>query len=198
MKKYWIVLCALAFSALTLAEETPQNQWQKQKETERYTIFSADKPGSPFMQVKATVMVDADFKSVAREFGSSGKCWRWQNRCKQVSLSSDLTQLYSLIDMPWPLSDRDFLFTLQTQIDEDAGSFSLVLKPDIETVKKTKYVRGRSHIEYQVQEVGAKQTRVTIYMHTEFGGDVSPSLINGKLVSSLAEDIDSLIHHALN
>lgn len=194
--KAWIVSLLFVLPWCLLADELEtKTKWEKQKQTESYEIYSANKDGSEFLQIRAIVNVTADFESVAKEFGSSGKCWRWQSRCKRVKLSDDFTKLYSLIDMPWPLTDRDFLFTISTDLDQQAGTFSLILQPDTETINQSKYVRGTSNINYLIEKIASDQTRVTIHMHTEFGGDVSSSLINGKLVSSLEEDIELLLEN---
>lgn len=125
------------------------------------------------------------------------------------------------VDMPWPIDDRDFVFKIEKKETLGAGSefpkFELLLNP-IDGIAKSKgYVRGRSQAHYYLETISSelvsdddisnndtsnndnalkavaqKYTKLTIIMHTEFGGSVSPSLINGKLLSEHESDIKAL------
>ena len=190
MKTIFIAMGLFLTSAVSATNEP---NWELQLENKSFQIYTAVKPDSEFLQVKAKVSLAHSWQDVAKQFAASGNCWKWQTRCKRVEVSDTGEHIYSAIDMPWPLSDREFLFKLKVVNDTEAGYTKITFEPDTETQRKPKFVRGNSRIQYLIQRQSKQQTTIEIYMHTEFGGDVSPGLINSKLVDSLEDDLEALI-----
>ena len=51
----------------------------------------------------------------------------------------------------------------------------------------------QANISYSVQVLTASSSVLTITMHTEFGGDISPKIINLILIDELQDDIHNLM-----
>ena len=174
--------------------------WQMEVSKENYQLFKRKISSSEFLQVKGELVIERPFEHVLKSFGDGDKCWTWQKRCKKTKVVKVLSEydqvVYVAVDMPWPLSDRDFLIRSHSQFDTQPKFFQLTLSPEMETQYQSTYVRGELNNKYMVTALTAQTTKITIIMHTEFGGTVSPSMINGRIIDELETDIKLLIKHA--
>lgn len=194
---------------LPLPEPT---EWELKEQKARYSVYVSDVLNSDFDATKAEVMLAMPIQKALKYFPQKNQCWSWINRCKLSqtlrALSETQSLVYTIIDMPWPLSDRDFVFltemegsTALTSSDESGidAKIKLIFVPSqahVETAhlhKKKGLVRGFSHATYELKALDENQTKLTMFMHTEFGGNVSAGLINSKLVKELEKDVKTLI-----
>ena len=202
------VFTSFLASASTISDLTQATElnWQLEKQTSQYVIYARPIKDSDFLQTKAVITFNNSFNAVKAQFREQG-CWRWNLRCSESKMiTSELEELgeylYVSIDMPWPMSDRDFTFVIarQESLNEKAGlsSFRLALTP-IEGTKETKdHVRGRSHASYFLEANSKISSKLTIIMHTDFGGSASAGILNNKLVNELEKDIKALIQLVKN
>lgn len=183
------------------------NPWTLSKSASNILIFTRELKDSPFLNVKAEVTFNHASVNVEAQFTAGHECWPWQGRCSSSKVLATMPQqtqiVYTTLDMPWPVSDRDFLFYSVLQKSPAKGMTKLTLRPvtteltdDSQShyLKPTKkFVRASSNIEYTIVSLGPKKSKLTILMHTDLGGDISPSFVNTKLVDELYKDIKSLI-----
>lgn len=178
-------------------------KWDEALSTQSYSIFTAVVPGSKFDAIKAEVELPADLETVKQRLGSEYQCWEWINRCKSTVLvnAENLSNpvVYTIVDMPWPFSDRAFMFTndvIESQTSDGRTQVELVFVPSsYEYTGEMDAVRGRSTAYYHLVSGSNKSDPVvlTILMHTDFGGRISPTLINAKLADELQKDIITLL-----
>ncbi len=188
--------------------------------TESLDVVTQPAHNSEFLAVSANVTIDAPIQNVLPFFHGGNACWQWQLRCKSSKVLAKLNSrhqiVYTVINMPWPLSDRDLIFDVAVKgatatgtgliLDSNENSFDenkennpvlISLKPysgELEQlVQNEKLVRAMSTIDYSLSPISEHQTQLSIYMHTEFGGSVSPSMINTRLEKSVRQDINALL-----
>ena len=190
------------FASILLAFVLPSNaasngDWQLEYERTNIKIHTRAVAGSKFLQTKAEIKLNVSAKLVLAKLSVSDRCWDWQARCKKSTTIKQISEnesiVYAVINMPWPLSDRDFVFRSVYIIDAENKTIKIELSPAKGKYAKTKYVRGSGNATYIIKELSASESELIIEMHTEFAGSISPKLLNSKLVSELRKDIDLLI-----
>ena len=177
-----------------IIDETP---WQLQYAKDKIKLYHRALKSSDYLQTKAEVMVAFSAKKLLEHFPINGECWEWQSRCKKSKKVKDLSGsdrlVYTVINMPWPISDRDFVFHSTIHFDADSKTTTLILKPYKEQYPETKYVRGEANIRYEIRELTENTSHLTIVMHTDFKGRISANAINSKLISELNGNIKRLL-----
>jgi hypothetical protein len=170
--------------------------WQLEKQTKHVSIYTRDKPNSKFLQVKAEVTLSANWTKVIAQFSDENKCWDWQGRCSSVNIIKKINEsdrlMYTVIDMPWPVSNRDFLFYAALSFNSATKVTNLTLTPAEDVDYPSGLVRAKSNIHYVITPMSEELTQLNILMHTEFGGDITASFVNSKLVDELFIDIEEL------
>ena len=162
---------------------------------------------SGFLEVKSEVKINAPLDVVMHYFQGENGCWSWQLKCKSSVILEKINEqhqvVYTVVNMPWPITDRDFVFDAKIT-EHSAGPVQGVTKkvvislaphpnPEQYNKEKSNLVRATSNIVYELTASSDNKTQLNIYMHTDFSGSISPKLINGRLVDSLLDDIDALL-----
>jgi hypothetical protein len=186
-----------AILIVTISSSVHANQWRQEKTGESYSIHSQLTDESKFLRVKAEITLNAPLSLVKTFFGNGDKCWSWQGRCKNSKVMTQLSEsekiVQVLINMPWPITDREFFIHSQLEEDPQNHSILLTFKPASDVTGSGKYVVGQSNNTYLLKQTTTHQTELTIIQHTEFGGSVSPKIINSRLNSEFEKDVKSLI-----
>jgi hypothetical protein len=140
---------------------------------------------------------------------SGNQCWQWQKRCKLVqilqhqnlkpslSLNQNPTQDEEfsriVIDLPWPIKDRDFVFHSRLMVNTKLQTTIISLDSITDFYPAdSHYIRGQANISYAIKHISDSSSLLTIHMHTDFAGSLSPSIINAMLIDELYEDIKKL------
>jgi len=184
---------ALAVSATPLAADT---EWILQKDEENIQLYTRSVSDSPFLEVKATTLINASIEKVAQTFGYGDGCSEWQTMCKSSEVLSKVSEteryVYLVLDLPWPLEDRDMVIHSSGQIDRDARTVTVQLKSDSSKHPLQDYMRAESHGQYKINGLSDEQVEFTYIMRTDLGGDVSPDIINPRLAASMHRDVAKL------
>ena len=171
--------------------------WKLQHSTNTIKLYSRKVAGSEFIQTKAEVKITTHVSDLLAIFGDGSECLKWQERCYSSRIIQQISEqelyAYSVIDLPWPVSNRDFVFHSLVTVDPLTKTTKLTFSPAKNMYPKTKYIRATSNISYSLREFTTSSSVLTITMHTEFGGSISPRIINSILVDELQDDIDNLL-----
>ncbi|GHB70286.1 hypothetical protein GCM10008107_19550 [Psychrosphaera saromensis] len=192
-KLTWLVICSL--SCVTYANTA--TNWHLEKQKDHIYIYSQDKAGSDFLQIKVEVTLAANLADVVSVFGDGSECLKWQSRClsskvvKKVNENENL--VYTSIDMPWPLTSRDFIFHSLFNVDAKTNVTTLALSPSTEVVIKSDLVRAKSNVLYTIEAIDKLSTKFTMLIHTDLGGDIPPSFVNSSIVGELYDDMVLLV-----
>ena len=160
------------------------------------TLSTREVAGSPYLAVKASMLINASNEAVAQAFGDGDGCAQWRLRCKSSEVlnvaSEQERTVHLVLDMPWPVSDRDLVMhTLQT-VDAETNSLKVELTPAAESPPTKKYIRASGTGYYFMRPVSHDQIEFTYEIHTDLGGDLSPKMINGRIAESTLEDMQAL------
>lgn len=197
MKAAALLFSLIFIQIFSFSANAKGSSWQLELESAQYKLFTRSKTDSEFLQTKAVITIPTSSASVLQQFGTGDKCWSWQRRCEKTkiieSISDSEQVIYVAIDMPWPISNREFLVRSHSHKSADEKAFVIKLTPEKEFEYKEDYVQGSVNSEYTIARLGPDKTQVTILMHTEFAGSVSGKLINSKIIHELEADVKALI-----
>jgi len=184
---------SLTFSLVASASET---EWSLEKEGERIQCYTSPVMGSPFLAVKVTALVNAPIEKVTKSLGTGDACSEWQAMCKSSTVLSTVSDteryVYTVLDLPWPLSDRDMVVRSIVHIDPEAKTVTVKLESASARHPEQNYVRAESNGQYRIRLINDQQVEFTYVMHTDLGGDLSPDLINPRVSDSTYEDVRRL------
>lgn len=190
----WVAACILAYAAPTAAAEP---EWQLQKDKNGIAIFTRDVDGSPFLAVKATAAFRQPVEKLAGYLGDGSECMQWRKMCKSsrvLQVNSEEERLvYQVLDLPWPIADRDMVIQSVTEIDPVSRSVTVNIETQSNAYPIQKYTRAETSSQIQLRAIDAEHAEFTYIVHVDLGGDVSPALVNSQLVSSTLEDMERLL-----
>lgn len=191
------MITLLLLALLNPSYAVPDNAWQLHHSTSTIKLYSRKVAGSEFIQTKAEVNITRSVDDVMLMFGDGSACLEWQKRCYSSRVIKKISEqelyAYSIIDLPWPVLNRDFVFHSVLTEDPLTKTTTLTLSPADGLYPKTKYIRATANISYSFKEAGASSNILTIIMHTEFGGRISAKIINSILIDELEDDVHNLI-----
>jgi hypothetical protein len=184
---------SLALPGVALATDVA---WTLQREDDGISLYSREVADSPFLAVKVIATIDAPAEKVAQLLGDGNGCSPWRAMCKSSEVLETVSDserlIYLVLDLPWPVSDRDLVVRSIAQVDEQAGTLHVKLESASAEHPVQEYVRAQSSGEYALKVLGATRSEFTYIQHTDIGGDLSPDMINPSLLSETFEDIRRL------
>ena len=190
-----IALVAICFSLSAVAQEDPE--WTLDKEGDRIALYTSEVVGSPFLAVKVTATIKAPMEKVLEVLGDGNGCSEWRAMCKSSEIvkavSDQERYIYMVLDLPWPISDRDLVMHSVAETDIEAKSVTVNLKTSSASHPEQDYVRAESNGHYSVVATGEELVEFTWVMHTDLRGKLSPGMINPQLTSSTLKDVKSLM-----
>jgi hypothetical protein len=191
-----LLLAITPMFANIAAADAIDPEWALQQDDGRIQVFTRPVAGSPFLEVKATALINAPIADIASAMGDGDGCVEWRVMCKSsevLSVASDTERyVYMVLDMPWPVADRDMVMHSIAQVDVTAKTVTVQLESASSQHPEQDYVRAISNGQYQIQALGEEQVEFTYIMHTDLGGDLSADLINPRVVESTYDDIKQL------
>jgi len=196
-----LVPMALLLLALLLAGPSPTfaagAEWTLEKDEDHIQLYTREVAGSPFLAVKVIALINAPIEKVAAAFGDGNGCAEWRAMCKSSQVLSEVSDqesfVYLVLDLPWPVSDRDLVMHSTTQIDPESKTATVVLESASDRHPPQDFVRAEASGQYTIRAVNEKLVEFTYIMHIDLGGDLSPNMINSRLTSSTFKDIKRLL-----
>lgn len=175
------------FSGLIFSSALPslyaEDTWQLRKNDRGIQVHTRKVAGSPILEYKAVMRVAEPIEKVLAFFEKEQKMPLWFHQCTVSRLvredSPDGKILYFVLDLPWPVSDRDAVYMRQRSVDP-AGvvTYHLSALPH-EIPRKDGIVRIpylKSFWRFTPLEGGG--TEVFFQQHGNVGGNIPAALVN--------------------
>jgi hypothetical protein len=197
------LVCALLVSALAgataRAELPPESDeaWTLRKETDQIRVYTIDQPGSSFKAFKAVGLLDAPIENLMAVMINPGSCVEWVHNCTESYAfgKGDFHDryAYSVNDMPWPVTDRDYVLHIRTRGDRSSGEVVMNLNatPDQRAENGSRVRVDRSDTLYRFTPEGDK-TRMVWVQHTDPNGSLPGWLVNSLLVDIPVRSMEEL------
>jgi hypothetical protein len=124
-----MVCILLTFSAMSGFAAT-QNNWEKIDDDQGIQVFRKSMPGSDIVAFKGAGIVDASLETIFWVLCDAEHEEQWVEMLIDNYILENMTPFdrvqYQNFDLPWPLSDRDFVYRAVATTDKQ-GRLHLVL-----------------------------------------------------------------------
>ena len=113
---------------------------------------------------------------------------------KLLDRAGSVSHQYSVLDAPWPVSDRDNVLRSEIARDVSTGvvEITVTANPDHYPEQSGRVRVRRANGLWRFEPLGETRTRVTFQMHLEPGGGVPQWLINARVVETPFEALTNL------
>lgn len=189
-----MVLLAGLGAAPVRAGESP---WSVARERDGISVYTRPVEGSGIREFRGVALVAASPAAIRALLRDADRFKDWfpnTSESRLLAREGDVSYQYSVLDAPWPVSDRDNVFRSVTTIDPASGRISIRVSaaPDYHPEQPERVRVRRALGEWLLEPVGAGQTRVTFTMHLEPGGGVPQWLINAQVVETPFDALTNL------
>lgn len=192
-------LLAFAVAANAQAELPSETDeaWTLRKKANDIRVYTIDQPDSSFKAFKAVAVLDAPIENLMAVMANPGSCVEWVYNCTESYAFGDGEFrdrfAYSVNDMPWPVTDRDYVLRIRTRGDETSGEIVMDLNatPNQRTQSSSRIRVDRSDTLYRFTPDGDK-TRMVWVQHTDPNGALPGWLVNSLLVDIPVRSMEEL------
>ena len=197
LRPYTFAAAAAALIFSTLSHAAPAGDgWEQIKDKDGVQVYTRAVEGSDFLAIAASTVMQADSDKVAAALGTGDGCAEWRKMCKSSKIldetSADDRLVYMVLDLPWPLSDRDVVMRILTNIDTEAQTAVVSLNSDSQAYPAQKHVRAECNGQFVIKVLDENQVEVTYEMHADIGGDISPGMVKSRQVDSTFAEMVAL------
>ncbi len=173
-------LAVLSSFAPVLAQKT----WELKKKEDGIEVFVRDNPHSPIKELLIETRIEASLSSVAALLNDADHYHRWVYRTSHSELVRRLSphQLiyHTILDFPWPLSDRELYVFSEMRQDPQTHTLYSISRLWSEAPPPTgKYVRiPYFHSEWSFTPQADGTLRVRYFLRSDPGGYLPAWLVN--------------------
>ena len=188
MKKLKFII--LIFFVLTLTNPlyAAEYPWQLKKTAEGISVYTRKVEGSPILEFKATMTVDAPVAKIIPLFEDVKGLTSWYYQCTHSELIKDEGPqdkiLYIVLHLPWPVTERDSVFMRSKSTDEKNLniSYSIQALPELIPVRKGKIRVLMIHSLWRFTSLPNGKTEIYFRQHSNPGGSIPAFLVNAMSV----------------
>ena len=181
----FLVLAGSCVSSTGLwAADSP---WKLRVKEDGITVYTRKVEGSPILQFKSDMIVNAPLDKVVRFFENEKIIPQWFHQCTRAELletnGSDQKVLYFVVHLPWPVTERDSVFRRVRTTDRSTGTvtFFATALPERLPVAKGKIRVQALDSTWKFTPLAGDRTEVYFDQHSDPGGFIPPFIVN-KLV----------------
>lgn len=165
------------FSFPVLGQET----WQLVKSDSSVAVYTKQEPGSAYKSFKAVGIVPSTPEQVLKVLDDISRYKQWfafLESIRILKIKPNGKYVYMETNLPWPFRNEDMVYEITTSKNNN-GETKLVFNgrsnfiPTIDGIQRMRDAKG-----YILLQAEKEHTIVTYAMHTEFGGDIPPWLVN--------------------
>lgn len=186
-------LCVLNLNSWAISEEN----WKLKKSTHNIQTYVGDVKGSKYKAARHVTLINTTIESILKAVIHGDGCKPWLSVCisgKLIDQVSDNEFLgYAVIDMPWPISNRDLVYRSKTSL-HDSGTIQIDQISEPNSYPASNWVRMVSKNTYLLEPINKNQVRFTWTIHSNPGGNVPVSLVNSKIHKNTRKDLLSLLN----
>jgi len=190
-------IMSMSLPALASLPDEASPDWAFKKHTDDIRVYTLAQPDSNFRAFKAVALLDVPIENLMAVMMDPTSCVAWVHGCTESYGFGDgdfhNRYAYSVNDMPWPVTDRDYVLHIVTEGSEATGEVQMNLNavPDHREAFDG-YVRvDRSDTLYRFIPAGA-QTQMVWIQHTDPNGALPGWLVNSLLVDIPIKSLQNL------
>ncbi|MEX2476573.1 START domain-containing protein [Marinobacter sp.] len=194
------LLAGVSLSVVASAADLPPEDadgWTLRKEADNIRVYTISQTDSSFKAFKAEALLDSTMENLLAVMVNPESCVEWVHNCTESSAFGDGDfhdrYAYSVNDMPWPVTDRDYVLRIRTHGDQSSGEVTMDLNavPDRRDEIDGHVRVDRSDTLYRFVPEGDK-TRMIWVQHTDPNGSIPGWLVNTLLVDIPLRSLEQL------
>jgi hypothetical protein len=197
LHQYGLIILLLITKAVSVTASIEDASWLLVKDKQGVKLYTASIDGSDYVAVKAVAQIDASMETIVAVLGDGEGCNQWRELCQSSRVLKTLPDsqrtIYMVLNMPWPLADRDMVIHSRTTLDNENKAFTVNFTSAQDSYPMQEYIRAISSGRYHIRPTSQQQVEFSMVMHTELGGNLSPSIINDRLVKNTLADVTRLV-----
>jgi hypothetical protein len=198
--KHSLIILTVFFSVA--APLSAQSDWELRKEEDGIRVYTREMANSNFQAFRGETEIEASFQDVIGALLDVAGYKEWMPDTKKVEVLEEKSETeiiyYVATSVPWPVSDRDGVYSLKLEYDPNGPSASIVVKalPDYLENKKGHVRVQKSDTYYQIKTLAPNRVHVDYEVAAEPGGSVPSWLVKMKVVSIPFESMEALAGRA--
>lgn len=179
-----LVIVFIFLTCFTNVINAEQSPWQLRETKEGIPVYTRKVAGSPILEYKANVTVNAPIPKVIALFEDEKQIPRWYYQCVHSELVANENPkqkvIYLILHLPWPVAPRDFVFRRSRSEDSANGMITYTLTALPERLPQIKGMIRVNSIKsiWSFKSLPDGQTEVFFQQHTDPAGSVPISIIN--------------------
>jgi hypothetical protein len=185
MKKL-LVLVTLLLSGAATCIAGDKDAWEQLSNEDGITVWRREVAGSPVVAVKGEAVIAASLAKTASVLADTSRAKEWVcslGEARVLRVISPTARIeYNRLAAPWPVSDRDFVFSTEIKIDRKARTVTFELKSVVDALAPPdddKAVRGELlSSTYVLTQVEERKTKVTVEIQVDPKGSIPKWLVN--------------------
>ncbi len=163
--------------------------WSLARERDGITVHTRPVAGSGIREFRGSALIPAPIESIRSLLRDADRFKDWfpnTSESRLLEREGNVSYQYSVLDTPWPVSDRDNVFRAETTIDGATGSISIRISaaPDRHPEQPGRVRVRRARGEWRLEPASTSQTRVIFTMHLEPGGGVPEWMVDTQVVET--------------
>ncbi|MEZ4330951.1 MAG: START domain-containing protein [Myxococcota bacterium] len=171
--------------------------WRLDRDRDGITVQTRPVPGSGIREFRGTAEVAASVEAIRALLRDADRFHTWfpdTSESRLLERTGDVSYQYSVLDTPWPITDRDNVFRAETTRDETTGvvAISVQAAPDRHPERPDRVRVRHARGEWRLEPIAVERTRVVFTMHLDPGGGVPQWLINARVVETPFEALRNL------
>jgi ribosome-associated toxin RatA of RatAB toxin-antitoxin module len=182
------VLLILVF--ISVAFDVHCQNWNLNVDKEGVKVYTRTIAGSDVQEFRGEITVKANLSSVLTAIDSVSEYPKWMYKCsyaervKKVNQSSGY--IYSVIDSPWPVSDRDLctFYTVKQDTLTKIITITMIGKKDYIPEKSEKVRVPAMKGFWQFIPTAKGVTKIVYQVHCESGGIVPAAIVNAYITDT--------------
>ena len=180
-KTLFFILAGLLFIVLMAAA---QPDWKLKQDKENIKVYTKNITNSPLKAIKIVGNINASLSALTAVLLDINSTKEWVYATKSIAvlktISSSELIYYSELEIPWPVSNRDFIVLLKVTQDEKTKTVSVdgFNKPAYLPPNKNVVRIQQSYSKWVITPIPKGQLKIEYVLQVDPGGSVPAWLIN--------------------
>ena len=187
-----LAVAAIAVPAVTLptgAARAETGDWVQERSELGITVFTRAVEGSSIREFRGEGLVRVPVDEILALLRTPARFKDWfpdTSESKGLPAQGGDSYQYSVMDIPWPISDRDNVLRTRLQTDPDTGRVDIQIHaaPDAYPEQSGRLRVRKAHGSWLLDPRGPGETFVRFQMHLEPGGGLPDWMVNARTVGT--------------
>lgn len=191
-KKNLVAALCVGVSVLSIAQASQASQtstneagWEQIRDSDGIQVWRKEVSDSPVVAFKGAAVIDASIAKVAQVLSDTSRKLEWVAKIKEArdirTISTTERVEYNHTGTPWPIKDRDFVFSAKVEGSKEKGQLVVLIKSVEDPLgPETDKVRGKLYgSSYTLTSIeGGKKTKVVVEIHADPMGSIPKWVVN--------------------